>query len=436
MSKNDHSIQISEIFEEDLVGEQVSLRGWVYRKRSSGNLVFLIVRDGTGMIQTVIHKDNVSEKTFEEGDRISIESSLKMSGVVREDKRAPEGYEISVNDLEIVGLAKPFPITKDQSTSFLLDQRHLWLRSRKLRTIMIIRNQVFVAAREWFKKGGWIEVQAPMFVSAACEGGATLFELNYFENQKAYLTQSSQLYLEALIQAFEKVFTIAPSFRAEKSRTRRHLTEFWHLEVEAAWSDLENIVKVQEELVSYIAQKVSKRMANELKFLGRDPEAIYQVIPPFERVSYDDAIEILQEKKIDVQWGDDLGTIEEKTLTMDYDKPIFIYNYPKQIKAFYHYPDPERPEIVKCDDMLAPEGYGEIIGGGQRIHDLDVLLQRLDEEGLNIEDYQWYIDLRRYGTIPHSGFGLGIERLIAWICKLDHIRDACAFPRTTTRLYP
>ena len=428
---------IQEVFEkaEELLGKEVTLAGWVYHKREHGNLIFIDLRDGTGVIQISIHKDKVNDKVFEKAEEATRESSIIVKGVVKKDPRAPGGYEISLKDLEIVGLAEEWPIPLNASTSLLFDMRHLHLRSEKQKAILLVRESVFEAAKEYFKKNGWVEVHPPIFITAACEGGATLFEVKYFD-RKAYLTQSSQLYLEALIYVLEKVYCIAPSFRAEKSRTRRHLTEFWHIEAEAAWMELEEIMRVEEGLVSHICQKVAKERSKELEFLGRDPKDIKKVKPPFERISYDEAIKRLQKKGLDVKWGDDFGAVEERKLAEDFDKPFFIYKYPKQVKAFYHMPDPERPEVVLCNDMIAPEGYGEIIGGGQRIHDKELLLKRIVEDGYDPKDYGWYIDLRRYGTVPHSGFGLGADRVVSWVCKLGHIREAVPFPRTYSRLYP
>lgn len=424
---------IKEVFKESLVDMEVSVRGWVRRARSSGKICFIILRDSTGVIQVTFEKE-INPEIFEMAEKITIESAIEVTGIVREDERSPGGFEISGRDLTINSLAEVFPITKDQSISFLMDKRHLWIRSRKLSTILKIRSEVFKAFREWFVENGWIEVQGPMFTASAVEGGSTLFNLKYFERD-AFLTQSSQFYLESLIFALEKVWTIAPSFRAEKSHTTRHLTEFWHLESEKAYSDLEDIMKVEEELVGFICQKVAKR-EEDLQILKIDPLEISRIVPPFERISYDKVIEILQDDGVKIEWGEDLGTEEEYVLTLKYDKPIFVYEYPKKAKAFYHYPDPKNPEKVKCADLLAPSGYGEIIGGGQRIDNLEVLLQRIEEEQLNPEDYEWYVDLRRYGSVPHSGFGLGVERVIRWLLKLEHIRDTIPFPRTINRVYP
>ncbi|MHA1232372.1 MAG: asparagine--tRNA ligase [Candidatus Helarchaeota archaeon] len=424
--------QINEIANLKFLDKEVIIRGWVHRIRGSSKRIFILLRDPTNIIQCLVEKD-INGPLFELAKKITIESSLEIEGIVKQDTRSPLGYEIHVQNLKIIGLAEPFPITKDQSIEFLLDKRHLWLRSRKMISIMRIRNTVLHAAREWFKNNGFIEVSTPMIITAACEGGATLFGFNYF-NKKAYLTQSSQLYLEALIFALGNVYVIAPSFRAEKSRTIRHLTEFWHLEAEQPFCDNEQNMRYQEQLIEHIVQSVNKFNLNELKFLKRDN--LSHIKAPFPRISYAEAIEILQNKGVNIEWGDDLGADEEKILTSDVKLPIFIYNYPKNVKAFYHKPDDKDPNVVNCADLLAPEGHGEIIGGGQRIHDKDLLIERIKEENLNPADYEWYIDLRRYGSVPHSGFGLGIERIIKWICGLDHIRDAIPFPRTITRVYP
>ncbi len=426
-------IPIKRIFEGKLADQEVSIRGWVWRTRGSGKICFIIVRDSSNRIQVTFEKENNPE-IFELAKRVSIESSIEVSGIVREDERSPGGYELHGNGLKVIQHAEDFPITKDQSVTFLMDKRHLWIRSRKLTAIMKIRAGVFKAFRDWFIENGWVEVQGPMFTSSAVEGGSTLFDLKYFD-KVAYLTQSSQFYLESLIFTLEKVWTIAPSFRAEKSRTTRHLTEFWHLEAEKAYSDLEDIMKVQEIMVSSICQQVAKK-EDELKILNVDPGEILKMVPPFERISYDKAIEILQDDKVKIEWGADLGTEEERILTLKYEKPIFVHDYPKKAKAFYHYPDPKNPEKVRCADLLAPRGFGEIIGGGQRIHDVEILLQRIKEDQLNPVDYEWYIDLRRYGSVPHSGFGLGVERVIRWLLNLENIRDTIPFPRTINRIYP
>ncbi len=413
-------------------GKEVKVRGWVYRIRDQKKAVFIVVRDGSGVVQCVI-KDN--DDKFKEAKKLTIESSLKVSGIVKRDKRAPGGYEIKIKNLKIVHVAERFPITKDQSVEFLLDVRHLWLRSMRMNNILKIRSDVFGLIDEFFRKNGFYEVQMPCIVSSACEGGSTLFELKYFD-KKAYLTQSWQLYAESVIYTLEKIYCIAPSFRAEKSRTRKHLTEYWHAEAEMAWYDHEKNMKLQEELISYVCQNIAKRRAKELKYLGRDPKQMLNIKPPFKRLMYKDVVNILNKKGIKMKYGDDLGADEERALTKDFKKPVFITNFPKESKAFYMKWDMKNPGTVLGDDMLAPEGYGEIIGGSERETDNKKLIERLKAEGSKIKDYEWYLDLRRFGSIPHAGFGLGVERLIMWICKLDHIRDAVPFPRMLTRIYP
>ena len=414
-------------------GTKVKLRGWVYRRRDLGGKAFVVLRDSTGILQCVFEPGSPG---FEQAARVTVESSVIVSGVLRDDPRAPGGKEVKGEELTIVGLAENFPIRRDVSKEFLLDVRHLAVRSRKLTAVMKIRHTIFGAVHEYFRSNGYYEVQAPMFVSAAVEGGATLFPVEYVDGSRVYLTQSSQFYLEALIYSLEKVYTVAPSFRAEKSRTRRHLTEFWHAEAEVAWAGLEDILRVEEELIAHVVERVLERNKAELELLGRDLEPLRNVVPPFPRVSYDKAIELLQSRGLNVKWGDDLGADEERALTEFFDKPFFLYGFPEQVKAFYHRNDPSRPEITLSADLLAPEGYGEIIGGGERIYDANELVEKIKRFGLEPKDYQWYIDLRRYGTVPHAGFGLGMDRLVMWIAGLDHIVDSLPFPRTVTRTYP
>jgi len=415
-------------------GSRVSIRGWVYRYREFGDKAFIIVRDSTGVIQTVVEKN---PSVVPELEKVGIEASLVLSGTVKEDKRAPGGKEVRVEKFKVVGLSHQFPITKDASPEFLLDVRHLWLRSRRMNAILKIRDTVFKAVHEYFRSQGYYEVHCPMFITAAVEGGATLFELDYVgKKRKVYLTQSSQFYLEALIFSLEKVYTIAPSFRAEKSRTRRHLTEFWHAEAEAAWTDMNGIIKVEEELITYVVKKVLEERLEELEFLKRNIEMLENVKPPFYRISYDEAIEILQKRGVEVRWGEDFGADEERVLTMQFDKPIILYGFPEEVKAFYHKNDPQRPEVTLAEDVLAPEGYGEIIGGGERISDEQELINKILKFGLRPEDYEWYLDLRRYGSVPHAGFGLGMDRLVMWIAGLPHIVEAIPFPRTVRRVYP
>ncbi len=414
-------------------GTEVSVRGWVYRHRAHKEKVFVVIRDESGIIQVVVPK---SSPDFNEAVDAGIEAAVEAKGIIRADKRAPGGKEIHATKFRVLSPAEPFPITESASREFLLDIRHLWIRSRRMNAVFKVRSTVFGAIHEFFRSRGYYEVQCPMFITAAVEGGATLFEVEYVDGRKAYLTQSSQFYLEALIYSLEKVYTIAPSFRAEKSRTRRHLTEFWHAEAEVAWAHLDDILRVEEELVAYVVSKVLDERREELELLGRQIKPLEDVKPPFPRISYDEAIDILQRKGFKLEWGEDFGADEERALTEEFEKPFFVYGYPVKAKAFYHKNDPRRPEVTLSADLLAPEGYGEIIGGGERIENKDELIRKILEFGLNPNDYKWYIDLRRYGSVPHAGFGLGVDRLVMWICGLDHIVDAIPFPRTVRRLYP
>jgi asparaginyl-tRNA synthetase len=414
-----------------------SIHGWLHGKRSSGGIQFLIIRDGTGFIQCTLKKDAVDKKTFDEIDKLPMESVLEIEGSVKKDSRAPYGYELGIEKIKVLTKAQEdFPITKKfHGPDFLLDHRHLWLRSKKMHFIMKIRSKVLEAAREWFKEHSYLEVQVPTIVSAACEGGSTLFEVKYFDS-KAYLTQSWQLYGEAMIFGFGKCYTIAPSFRAEKSRTRRHLTEYWHLEAEMPFCDFEGLMKVEEELITFILHKVAEECETELTEVGRDSKDLLKVKTPFPRIRYEEAIKILQKKGVKIEYGDDLGADEERALALQFDVPFFVTHFPKGIKAFYHKPDPKDPKVTLSIDLLAPEGYGEIIGSGERIESYEDLMKRIKEEKLDPKAYGWYLDLRKYGSVPHAGFGLGIERTVMWICKLKHIRDAIAFPRLINRIYP
>ncbi|RLE70268.1 MAG: asparagine--tRNA ligase [Thermoprotei archaeon] len=412
-------------------GCRVAVRGWVYRWRDLGSKVFVVVRDSTGIIQAVF-----AGEAADGAREADIEAAVVVEGVLKSDPRAPGGREIVGEKIAIIGPSHSFPITRDVSREFLLDVRHLWIRSRRMSAVMKVRHTVFGALHEYFRSRGYYEVQCPMFITAAVEGGATLFQLDYVDGSKVYLTQSSQFYLEALIYSLEKVYTIAPSFRAEKSRTRRHLTEFWHCEAELAWASLEDVMKVEEELVWHVIQKVLEENREELSMLGRKVELLERCKPPFYRISYDEAVEILQNRGIKVEWGEDFGADEERELVKEFDKPVFVHRYPERVKAFYHKSDPKRPEVTLSADLLAPEGYGEIIGGGERISELGELLEKIKRFGLRPEDYEWYIDLRRYGSVPHAGFGLGVDRTVMWIAGLDHIVDAIPFPRTIRRVYP
>jgi asparaginyl-tRNA synthetase len=437
----DSVLTIGEVISGGHEGEHAALRGWLHHIRTGGGILFLQLRDGTGMIQCTLKKDSVDAKEFEQLAAIPVESTIEISGVVRKDSRAPGGYEIAGDKVTVLYQAEgDFPIARGKpelshGPDFLLDKRHLDVRSHRLLTIMRIRARLVDELRKWLTEHGYLEVQMPILVNAAVEGGSTLFEVKYFD-QKAYLTQSWQLYAEAMISSVGKIFTVAPSFRAEKSKTIRHLTEYWHLEVEEPWLDLDGLMRLEEQLVSSACRKIAESMPEELKLVGRDPKELEKVEPPFTRLRYDEAVRLVQKSKPDFEWGRDMGWGEEKILTEGFDKPFFVTHFPKETKAFYHMPDPKNPALTLSVDLLAPEKYGEITGGGQRIHDLKQLLVRISEEHLKPEDYEWYVDLRRYGTVPHSGFGMGIERTLAWICKLDHIRDAIAFPRLINRIYP
>jgi len=431
----DEFVDIRDILHGKKIGK-VSLRGWLFNKRSSGGIQFLILRDRSGFIQCTLSK-SVDPEMFKEIDTLNEESVLAIDGEARADKRAPGGYEVSIKNIDIISKALPdFPITKKKhGEEFLLDQRHLWLRSEKMQAMLKVRSKLMQTARQWLLDHAYYEFQSPIFVTSACEGGSTLFPVDYFGKQ-AYLTQSWQLYAEAAISSIGKIFTLAPSFRAERSRTRRHLTEYWHLEVEEPFCDLDCTMSMQEKFVSHICQTLAKEMPEELKLFGRDPKDMLAVKPPFKRITYDDAIEIIKKEGGDAKWGDDLSWLQEKILTLKHKIPFFVYKYPKGVKAFYHMPDPKRPEVTLSADLMAPEGFGELIGGGQRTHDYKQILERLKENHLDPKAYDWYVDLRRWGTVPHSGFGMGIERLLMWILRLDHIRDAIAFPRTLTRASP
>ena len=427
--------RVEDVLRNPIVGKEYSLRGWAYRTRHVGGLVFVVLRDSTGILQVVVEQGAVPEEDFEQAKQTTVESSLQVRGVLREEARAPGGYELHARSYRLVHKAERFPITKDKSDEFLLDNRHLWVRSRQMNAILKIRSTVFWAIHEWFRENGYYEVQGPMFVGAAVEGGATLFEVPYF-GRKAYLTQSSQFYLEALIFSLERVYTIAPSFRAEKSRTRRHLTEFWHAEAEVAWYGNEDMMKDEERLVEHVVQTVLDERVRELELLSRDTEPLERVKAPFPRVRFTEVRDMLTSMGYEVPMDSDLGIDEETAISKRFEKPFFITHFPREAKAFYHRPDPSDPRFCLNHDMLAPEGYGEIIGGGERIWELDVLLERIREEGLNPEDYKWYIDLRRYGSVPHAGYGLGVDRLVTWIADLGHIKYAIPFPRTIRRLRP
>lgn len=428
-------IEIEKLLDGKLEGAHAVIRGWVYRKRTSGGMLFLVVRDASDIIQVAVKKDKVDPKDFAAAEKALIESAVEVKGIVKKDSRAINGFELAASEFKVTHSAHAFPIAKDNSPEFLLDIRHLWVRSREITATMKVKSCLLEGVRDYFKQEGYFETTPPIIVSGAVEGGSTLFEMNYF-GKKAFLSQSAQLYLEALIFSLGKVYSITPSFRAEKSRTLRHLAEYWHVEAEAAHADLADMLKLEEGLISHVCQKIAIERAKELKFLGREPSELKKIEPPFERLKYDEAIDILQKKKSEIKWGDDLGTEDERILTAEKTIPIFITHYPKAIKAFYMKEDPDNPKLVKNNDCLAPEGYGEIIGGSQREEDVDLLIARLKEEGADLSAYEWYLDLRRYGSVPHSGFGLGMERLVRWVCKLEHIRDTIPFPRVMNRSHP
>ena len=421
-------------------GETVEIPGWLYNLRKSGKIAFPLLRDGTGIMQCVAVKNNLDEKLFDSLKELTQESSVIIRGKVRAEQRAPGGYEMDIESAEIVQRvpeSDPYPITpKEHGTDFLMDHRHLWLRSKRQHAIIRVRHEVIKAIRDYFDSHGFTLVDTPIFTPAACEGTTTLFEVDYFEDEKVYLTQSGQLYNEADAMAFGKVYCFGPTFRAEKSKTRRHLTEFWMVEPEMAYATLEDVKQVGEELISYVVARVLENRRPELQALERDISKLESIKPPFPRMSYDDAVKILQKKGSEIQWGGDFGGTDETLIAEDYDRPVIIDRYPSQVKAFYFQPDPERPELALGVDVIAPEGYGEIIGGGQRIHDLDLLLKRLEEHHLPREAFNWYVDLRKYGTVPHAGFGMGVERFVAWMCGLEHIRETIAYPRMLYRTRP
>jgi len=419
-------------------GDQVTLRGWIYNKRSSGGIQFINIRDGSGVIQCTLNKKSIGAETFDIVDGLPLESTIQLEGIVNEDSRAPEGREVQVIRItEYNAAMQDYPIVKkEHGLEFLMDNRHLFIRNPRVQTILRIRSHFMKTARQWFDDQGYTEAHSPMFITAACEGGSTLFNVEYFEREGVYLSQSWQLYAEAMISSLGKIYTLAPSFRAEPSRTRRHLSEFWHLEVEEPWQTLDGITKVGDELVVNIAHTLANEMPRELKAVGRNPKDLLKLEVPFPRISYDEAIEIVQGEGVDMYWGDDFGWQQEGPLTAKFDTPFWVKGYPTGIKPFYHKPDPNRNEVTLSADLLAPEGYGEIIGGGQRVHDYDLLLKRIEDDGLDAADYSWYVDLRKWGTVPHSGFGLGVERVLMWMCKLDHIRDTIPFPRDMRRIFP
>lgn len=421
----------------EFVGQEVLIKGWVYNMRSGGKILFIIVRDGTGIMQCVVEKSSVGSELFDQASQLTQESSIEISGSVKEDERAPGGYELDVGGMTVIQLADKYPITpKKHGTPFLMDHRHLWLRSSRQNAVLKIRAGLIRFIREFYDNRGFICCDTPIFTPNACEGTTTLFETEYF-GDKAYLTQSGQLYNEATAAAFRKVYCFGPTFRAEKAKTRRHLIEFWMVEPEVAFAELDDIVQLAEDFIVEIVGRCVESYRDLLEnVLERDVDRLENVKPPFPRASYDEAAEILKAKKTGFEYGSDFGGLDETVLSEDHDRPFFIHRFPAAVKAFYMQPDPENPELTLSVDLLAPEGYGEIIGGGQRIHDPELLEKRIEEHGLPRKAFQWYIDLRKFGTFPHSGFGLGVERTLAYICGIKHIRETIPFPRLLNRLSP
>jgi asparaginyl-tRNA synthetase len=434
---------ISEIGKHD--GQTVTIRGWLYNLRESGKLLFPQFRDGSGIIQGVVLKNAVTPEVFEAVKTLTQESSVIVAGKVRADKRAPGGYELDVVNVQVVQRVPetdPYPITpKEHGTDFLMEHRHLWVRSQRQAAILRVRAEIIKAARDFFDERGFTLTDPPIITPAACEGTTTLFPVDYFDDQ-AYLTQSGQLYVEATAMALGKVYSFGPTFRAEKSKTRRHLTEFWMVEPEVAYATLDDVMELAEGLISFIVKRCLERRRVDLQTIGRDISKLEKIEPPFPRISYDDAVKNLQEGhakgalEAKFEWGGDLGSPDETYLSAQFDKPVMVHRYPAKVKAFYMEPDPQRPELALCVDVLAPEGYGEIIGGSQRMASHELLLQRIHEHGLPEEAFKWYLDLRKFGSVPHGGFGMGIERAVAWICGLEHVRETIPFPRMLYRLYP
>jgi asparaginyl-tRNA synthetase len=422
------------------VGQLVEIQGWLYNLRKSGKIVFPIIRDGTGLMQCVAVKSNLPEDVFEMLKGLTQESSFTVTGTVRAEARAIGGYELDVSNARVIQRVSeehPYPITpKDHGVDFLMDHRHLWLRSRRQHAAIRVRHEIIKGVRDYFDSHGFTLVDTPIFTPSACEGTTTLFEVDYFDDEKVYLTQSGQLYNEANVMSFGKVYCFGPTFRAEKSKTRRHLTEFWMVEPEMAYADLDEVKRVAEELVIYLVGRVLENRQEELKTLERNTAKLEAVKAPFPRISYDEAVKILQSKGSEIKWGGDFGNADETLLTEDYDRPVMVDRYPTALKAFYFQPDEVRPELALGLDVIAPEGYGEIIGGGQRIHDLALLEKRLAEHNLPREAFEWYVDLRRFGTVPHGGFGMGIERFVAWMCGLEHVRETIPYPRMLYRTRP
>jgi len=419
------------------VGQEITIKGWLYNIRSSGKLMFPQIRDGSGLIQGVVFKKNVSEEVWQACKELTQESAIIVKGQPRADERAPGGYELDVSDVQVVQLAGEYPITpKEHGVEFLMDHRHLWLRSRRQHAILKVRAEIIRAVRDFFDDRDFTLCDTPIFTPAACEGTTTLFECNYFDDEKAYLTQSGQLYNEATAMAFGKVYCFGPTFRAEKSKTRRHLTEFWMVEPEIAYATLDDVMSLAEEFLTSIVGRVLDKRREELKILERDISKLEAIAPPFPRLQYDDAAKMLKEGGLAFEYGSDLGAPDETFLSEKYDKPLMVHRYPAQVKAFYMEPDADREDLSLSVDILAPEGYGEIIGGGQRMTSLEKLRQRIAEHELPESAFDWYLDLRKYGSVPHSGFGMGIERCVTWICGIEHVRETIPFPRMLYRLKP
>ncbi len=419
------------------VGASVTIKGWLHNRRSSGKIHFLVIRDGTGFLQVVMGKKDVDEATFAKADHLGQESAIIVTGTVRADERAAGGYELIASALEVVNEAHDYPITpKEHGVDFLMDRRHLWIRAERQTAILRVRHEIINAVRDFFNDQGFILADTPIFTPAACEGTTTLFPVEYFEHEKAYLTQSGQLYNEANAMALGKVYAFGPTFRAEKSKTRRHLTEFWMVEPEMAYADLNDVITLAEGLVTSVVARVLDRRHQELKTLERNLSKLEAVKAPFPRLHYDEAAKILRDQGLPFQVGGDLGGTDETVLSEQFDRPVCVTHYPAAIKAFYMKPDPNEMDKALCVDVLAPEGYGEIIGGGQRLDDLDLLLQRIKDHDLPQEAFEWYLDLRRYGSVPHGGFGMGIERCVSWICGLEHVRETIPYPRMLYRIYP
>ncbi|WP_085992054.1 asparagine--tRNA ligase [Oceanobacillus senegalensis] len=417
--------------------ETVTIGAWLSNKRSSGKIAFLQLRDGTGFMQGVVVKNDVSDETFQRAKNLTQETSMYVTGKIVEDTRSPFGYEMQVSDIQVIHEAVDYPITpKAHGTEFLMDHRHLWLRSKKQHAIMKVRNEIIRATYQFFNDNGFVKVDPPILTGSSAEGTTELFHTKYFD-EEAYLSQSGQLYMEAAAMALGKVFSFGPTFRAEKSKTRRHLIEFWMIEPEMAFVEHEESLEIQENYVNYVVQSVLENCKLELGVLERDTSELEKVKAPFPRITYDDAIKLLKEKGFDdIEWGEDFGAPHETAIAESFDKPVFITNYPTEIKAFYMQPHPNRPEVVLCADLIAPEGYGEIIGGSERINDLELMKERYEQHGLTGEAYKWYLELSQYGSVPHSGFGLGLERTVAWISGVDHVRETIPFPRLLNRLYP